>query len=164
MSSGATNNRRGATRGGVAAAIALLSVFTAVAVWGAISLAREDGALHKVFAGTSLAKAFSGQVPRGQVTTTLNTLRILQQALEEYASQPSRGGAFPTSLSALVPNYVEPQTLRDGWNREFVYYPNKVAPGDQKTRPYTLYSCGKSGQRNAPDNIDAWNPLGQPAN
>lgn len=113
---------------------------------------------------TGGAIAYSSYIEKGRKTTTLNTLRILKQALEEYASEPSSGGAFPTSLSELVPKFVEPQSLRDAWNREFVYYPNQVAAGDPNARPFTLYSRGKSGQNNAPDNLDAWNPQGQPAN
>lgn len=106
------------------------------------------------------AIAYASYVERGRKTSTMNTLRLVKQALEDWASQPNNGGQYPQTLTELVPQFLEPQSLKDGWNREFVYFPNQVPPGDTTVRPFTLYSRGKSGQNNAPDNIDAWNPTG----
>lgn len=100
----------------------------------------------------AVAVNFAGAGERAKERTTRIGLSTIKNSLVEFANDK---GAYPTTaegLSVLVPSYVEQKALVDAWQKPYQYY----APTDDPNRPYELFSLGRDGVPNTPDDISAW--------
>lgn len=100
----------------------------------------------------AVAVNFAGAGERAKERTTKIGISTLKNSLVEYANDK---GAYPTTaegLGVLVPAYVEQKALSDAWQKPIQYY----APTDDPNRPYELFSLGRDGVPNTPDDISAW--------
>ncbi|HMN42314.1 MAG TPA: type II secretion system protein GspG [Phycisphaerales bacterium] len=78
----------------------------------------------------------------------LATMKAIDSMLKTYHLDH---GAYPPSLSALVPKYVQ-RIPSDPWTRPYGY---ALLPKGGP-HPYMLYSTGPSGELGSADNIDYW--------
>lgn len=89
-------------------------------------------------------------VGKGKVTATKTGLQVIASEIENYQMDV---GSYPTTLADLTKKpqdvtgwdgpYIKGQnTLKDGWNNEFIYKVN--SRGTQP--PYELYSLGDPKQ------------------
>lgn len=90
---------------------------------------------------------FIGQGDTARRKTTVQSMRIIEGAIEQYQLNT---GTYPPTIAALVPKYLKEEP-KDAWRRPFVYY---VSSAGGNARPYSLISTGKSGEQGGQDNID----------
>ena len=104
--------------------------------------------------GAVAAASFAGAGKRARIKTTKATMNQYKQQLRIYATEK---GTYPTSLTELVPDYIEPDNSNnaplDAWKNPFYY---SVTP--ESAQKFSLISSGPDGQPNTPDDIDLWAP------
>ncbi len=89
-----------------------------------------------------------GRQDRANRSTTLMSMRQIEDALKDYSFQ---NAAFPTSvegLGILVPDYLV-RVPQDAWKNEFVY----VSPTDDPNIPYDIICVGKDKEFGTADDI-----------
>lgn len=96
---------------------------------------------------TAASIALLPRVLRAKSTVTQNTMRTVEQSLDEYRAFNNQ---YPATLAQLAPEYIK-KAPRDGWDRDFRYR----VPGTGGM-PYDLVSAGDDGEFGTADDIDIW--------
>lgn len=103
--------------------------------------------------GTVVIVSFGGRTEAARIEATKTKMKQIQTALATYEATHA---AFPPNLDALATGTTKYITSvpKDAWNKSFqYYYPSSRQNPDQ---PYDLYSVGKDGLPNTPDDVDIW--------
>jgi general secretion pathway protein G len=87
-------------------------------------------------------------IERARVKVTKTSMETMKTAINTYMAD--NAGSAPESIMALIPNYIEPGTELDAWDKTFFY----VAPGQNQA--FDLISSGPDGQMQTPDDINVW--------
>lgn len=96
---------------------------------------------------TAASIALIPRVLRAKDTVTRNTMKTVEQSLDEYRAFNNQ---YPATLAQLAPEYIK-EAPKDGWKRDFQYR----APG-AGGMPYDLISAGDDGEFGTSDDIDIW--------
>lgn len=91
--------------------------------------------------------AFGPRLMQAKTRATEASLRVVAQEIDSYYVN---NNTYPTTLNALVPNYLKSLPM-DGWKRPFYYR----VPGAHG-KPYDLISFGEDGQPDTADDISVW--------
>jgi len=98
------------------------------------------------------AVAIGPALGRAQERTTRASMETIKQQIEAYRLENKQ---LPQTLDDLVPGYLEPGKMHDGWERDFFYMPTE--PGSQ--HEYELLSAGKDGEFDTADDLSIWDGI-----
>jgi general secretion pathway protein G len=96
---------------------------------------------------TAASIALLPRVLRAKSTVTRNTMKTVEQSLDEYRAFNNQ---YPATLAQLAPEYIK-DPPKDGWKRDFQFR----APG-AGGMPYDLISAGDDGEFGTADDINIW--------
>jgi general secretion pathway protein G len=125
----------------VVAIIGLLATIVSVNIFPPLEIARERMAkaqMARIDEGLVLYKLEAGAYPR------------TEQGLAALVREPVD---FPERARYQEDGYVQPELLRDPWQRDWLY----ESPGRHNPRRYDLASLGADGRENGPESDDITN-------
>jgi len=86
---------------------------------------------------------------RAKVRITKSSMTTIKTGITSYMSDYT--GSAPESVTAMIPNYLEPGSDKDSWGNLYHFI---ATPGG--THAYELVSLGADGEPGTSDDINVW--------
>ncbi len=97
------------------------------------------------------AVAVPKQVKKARVKSTKTSMQVIKTQINTWMVEQS--GDAPTSLAQLIPDFMEPGSETDSFERPYYY---TATPGTGMLHPYELKSSGPDKEFGTTDDIDVW--------
>lgn len=95
------------------------------------------------------AVAVPGFLKRARVRTTKTSMVTIRTAINTYMAD--NAGDAPETILMLIPNYLDPGSDIDSWEKAYYYRPT---PGAE--HPFDLMSAGPDKEFQTADDISVW--------
>ena len=103
--------------------------------------------LGLLMAGAAIA--IPKQIERARVRTTKSSMVTIKTSITTYMADNS--GDVPEKLQNLIPNFIEPGSDLDAWDKAYYYLPTPGA-----VHAFELMSSGPDKTFQTPDDINVW--------
>ncbi|MBL4590561.1 MAG: prepilin-type N-terminal cleavage/methylation domain-containing protein [Phycisphaerales bacterium] len=97
------------------------------------------------------AVAVPKQVKKARVKSTKTSMQVIKTQINTFMVE--NAGDAPTSLAQLIPDFMEPGSDEDSFERKYYY---TATPGTGLAHPYELKSSGADKEFGTIDDIDVW--------